>query len=372
MRTVHAPGGADYQIQGNDLDQSSYSHCAMRISIYCHSIAPSIDGVCRRFTGILEELCKQGHEIQLFTLEEVPEELPVAIKRENIITLPYFFMPAYPDKKVAKPTFVAMYHIYSNLRRFRPEVIHVTADGIAQMFALGGLLVQVPVVGSFHTDILDLVKSRNANWFQKGVILFKEFVDCRVMNSCATTSKSFSRKLAVQGAKIDHIIQTAVNSEVFHPSKINKDLRSELTFGHPDAFLCVYVGRISKEKKLDVIVDALKDIDDAYLAIIGDGPEGATFAARHSKHHRIYCKPRFLNHHELAEVTLHGPRFPLTCSVNKISCLQVYASSDIHVSASEFETLGNTVLEAFSCSIPVVVPRTQVKYQLGLVYSVQF
>ena len=29
------------------------------------------------------------------------------------------------------------------------------------------------------------------------------------------------------------------------------------------------------------------------------------------------------------------------------------------MSASEFETLGNTVLEAFSSQIPVVVPRTQ-------------
>lgn len=31
----------------------------------------------------------------------------------------------------------------------------------------------------------------------------------------------------------------------------------------------------------------------------------------------------------------------------------------MHVSASVFETLGNTVLEAFACGIPVVVPRTQ-------------
>jgi glycosyltransferase involved in cell wall biosynthesis len=275
----------------------------MRIAIYCHSIAPSIDGVCRRYTGILEEMCRQGHEILLFTLEEQPEELPAALKKENIVTLPYFFMPAYPDKKVAKPTFVAMYTIYRKLLQFRPEIIHVTSDGIAQMFALTGLLVGVPVVGAFHTDIVDLVKSRDANWFQQSCILFKEFVDCRVMNSCATTSKSFSRKLAVQGAKIDHIIHTAVNSKTFHPSKLNKELRSELTFGHPEAFLCVYVGRISREKNLEVIVEALKGIDDAYLAIIGDGPEGATYASRHSRHNRIYCKPRFLGHHELAEVS---------------------------------------------------------------------
>jgi hypothetical protein len=59
----------------------------------------------------------------------------------------------------------------------------------------------------------------------------------------------------------------------------------------------------------------------------------------------------------------------LSVSVSVCLCLscpvpQVYASSDIHVSASEFETLGNTVLEAFSCAIPVVVPRTQVLHAL--------
>ena len=31
----------------------------------------------------------------------------------------------------------------------------------------------------------------------------------------------------------------------------------------------------------------------------------------------------------------------------------------LHLIHIEFETLGNTVLEAFSCGIPVVVPRTQ-------------
>jgi glycosyltransferase involved in cell wall biosynthesis len=119
-----------------------------------------------------------------------------------------------------------------------------------------------------------------------------------------------------------------------------RDIRKEFTFGNPDAFLCVYVGRISKEKRMEVMVEAVRSIDNAYLAIIGDGPSAKTYAAMHGKENRIYCKPRFLTHDELA---------------------QVYASSDVHVSASEFETLGNTVLEAFGCQVPVVVPRTQVK-----------
>lgn len=105
-----------------------------------------------------------------------------------------------------------------------------------------------------------------------------------------------------------------------------------------EAFLCVYVGRISREKRIDVIAEAVKRIPGAYLAIIGDGPGAAFYAAAHGKENRIYCRPGFLCHTELAEV---------------------YASSDLHVTASQFETLGNTVLEAFACGVPVVVPKCQ-------------
>lgn len=114
-----------------------------------------------------------------------------------------------------------------------------------------------------------------------------------------------------------------------------------MTFGDPAGFLCVYVGRISEEKRLDILIEAIKKLSGArktYLAVVGDGPLAEKYASLHGAEQGVYCKPRFLSHPELAEV---------------------YASADVHVSASEFETLGNTVLEAFACGLPVVVPRTQ-------------
>lgn len=77
-----------------------------------------------------------------------------------------------------------------------------------------------------------------------------------------------------------------------------------MTFEDDSGFLCVYVGRISNEKRLDVIIEAVKGLtgSKAYLAIVGDGPTAPQYASLHGATNRIYCKPRFLSHEELAEV----------------------------------------------------------------------
>lgn len=139
---------------------------------------------------------------------------------------------------------------------------------------------------------------------------------------------------------VHHVITLLSLFSLPVPSPL-RALRREMMFGDADGFLCVYVGRISNEKRLDIVIDVMRRLSGprrAYLAIVGDGPSAPVYAQFHGPEHGVYCRPRFLSHAELAEV---------------------YASSDVHVSASEFETLGNTVLEAFSCGIPVVVPRTQ-------------
>eukprot|EP01031_Cornospumella_fuschlensis_P034676 gene34676-41990_t len=226
---------------------------------------------------------------------------------------------------------------------FRPEIIHVVADAYSQTFVLAGLLLGIPVVGSFHTDIIDLLRTHHAFFFQEWFVLAKEMTDSFVLDAAATTSLSFQQKLRTHQVHCDHVLITAVDSSVFAPARRDPQVRRELTFGDADdAFLCVYVGRISEEKRIDVLVEALRllrgDGAKAYLAIVGDGPQAAKYAALHGKESRIYCRPRFLSHDELAGL---------------------YASSDVHVTASEFETLGNTVLEANACALPVVTPRTQ-------------
>ena len=78
---------------------------------------------------------------------------------------------------------------------------------------------------------------------------------------------------------------------MFH--RFNQKIRDAFTFGHkPDAFLCVFVGRISREKRIDVLVDALRGIPGAYLAIVGDGPSASVYGSLHGDINRVYCQVR--------------------------------------------------------------------------------
>ena len=93
----------------------------MKIGIYSHSIAPSIDGVCRRFTSIMHELVRQGHEIILFTMEAAPEDLPSST---FTVLLDHMTFPQYPQKKAAKPTISTFMYILRQLKHFQPAVIN--------------------------------------------------------------------------------------------------------------------------------------------------------------------------------------------------------------------------------------------------------
>jgi glycosyltransferase involved in cell wall biosynthesis len=189
-----------------------------------------------------------------------------------------------------------------------PQVIHVVADGFSQFFAFIAMTLRIPIVASFHTDLIDLLETHGALGFQKQLVTTKEAIDSIVMDSCATTSKSFMKKLKKQHVHCEHVIITAVDNKLFHPDKRSEKLRKEMMFGDENGFLCVYVGRISGEKRLDVVIEAIKNLEindgkKAYLAIIGDGPSAAKYAEYHGPENRVYCRPKFLNHPELAEVS---------------------------------------------------------------------
>jgi hypothetical protein len=85
-----------------------------------------------------------------------------------------------------------------------------------------GQLLSIPILGSFHTDLLDLLSTHNADPFQKFCIWLKERIDSDILDSCATTSVSFKEKLSKSGLRFQHILITAVDTNTFSSSKRNE------------------------------------------------------------------------------------------------------------------------------------------------------
>ena len=114
------------------------------------------------------------------------------------------------------------------------------------------------------------------------------------------------------------------------------------------------MGRVSKEKGLDILLDAFHSLLSAgrneELAIIGDGPYLQELEERYV--HRSIHFLRYRNGEQLA---------------------RLYASADILAFPSENDTFGNAVVEAHASGIPVVVvnrggPQEQVTHGVdGLV-----
>ncbi|CAM9959644.1 unnamed protein product, partial [Laminaria digitata] len=152
--------------------------------------------------------------------------------------------------------------------------MHCTVDAISPFLILAARMNNVPVVGSVHTDVQELLSEMRV-WPIVGFVTgLKEGAESRLLDSCATTSPSFQKKLAQRGVLSDHVMKTGVAVDLFRPGASNDEVRNHLTFGNPDGLLVVYVGRFGPEKRIDQLLTMCGSVDGVYLALVGDGAMG--------------------------------------------------------------------------------------------------
>lgn len=121
---------------------------------------------------------------------------------------------------------------------------------------------------------------------------------------------------------------------------INKDEGVAFGLSIPEnKRILLYVGRISWEKNLRVLVEAFKRMnhEEYHLVVIGDGPAKVSLEAG-LKHTGSVTFTGYLKGEQLAEA---------------------YASSDIFTFPSVSETFGQVVLEAQASGLPVVAMRSE-------------
>lgn len=206
--------------------------------------------------------------------------------------------------------------------------------GLAGMAA--ARIAGIPVIGQYHTDlpvyvsritgdaVLSDLSAAWVSWFYRSLD--------RVLAPSGATMERLGQ-LGVPLEKV-RLIPRGIDLALFTPERRDKRAFDDLGLGAGPTVL--YVGRISREKGLDQLIDGFawfaRTQPTAKLVLVGSGPYAQELAARVASERVIFTGER--SGEELA---------------------RLYASSDVFVFPSETETFGNAVVEAQAAGLPVIV-----------------
>lgn len=303
----------------------------MRIAMFTEVFLPKIDGVVTRVTRTLEQLAELGHEVLLFAPGDPPE---VYAGFEVVKVRSMSFWPVYPELEYGLPTPA----IAKRMADFKPDVVHaVNPVWLAAFGVLSATRRDLPLVASFHTNIPEYTDELKIGWLRRPAEHWIRLLHNKAeLNLC--TSGPMVLKAGEVGINNVELWPKAVDTVGYTPARRSPEMRERLSGGHPDAPLVVYVGRISREKNLNLlakIMPALRErVPGARLAMVGSGP-----------------------HRDELQKVLDPAWTTFTGYMSGAELAEAFASGDAFVFPSLTETLGLVALESMASGVPVVGAR---------------
>jgi glycosyltransferase involved in cell wall biosynthesis len=300
----------------------------MRVAIITENFLPKLDGVTRTLARLLEHLQVQGHEALVLGPDSGMDEYAGA----EIVGTAGLPLPFYPELKwnFFRPLFVR------RLSEFQPDIVHLVDPvilGAPGLFT--ARLLNRPIVSSYHTNLAAYCEHFGFGLLTRPMWSYNRFIH----NQCALTfcpSPSTAAMLREQGFERLRIWSRGIDTNLFQPGRRSDSLRASWLTGREQAenkVILLYVGRVSWEKNLRMLVQAYRRLDHrlCHLVIVGDGPA-----------------------HAEMQQELAGLPVTFTGYLRGDALATAYASADIFAFPSYTETFGQVVLEAMASSLPVV------------------
>jgi alpha-1,6-mannosyltransferase len=212
------------------------------------------------------------------------------------------------------------------LQEAKPDLVeagdagHCAWAALRQQQRLG-----IPAVAFYHSDLPRLVEHRFGRQAARGARRYLAHV-YRRFDMVLAPSRLMVAQLADMGVTGALHQPLGIDSGVFRPERRVDTLREHLRLP-PGARLLVYAGRFTAEKKLLLLIEAVRKLGRPYhLVLIGGGDELP-------RHPQITYIPFKRDQRQLA---------------------RLLASCDVLVHPGDCETFGLIVLEAMACGLPVV------------------
>ncbi len=334
----------------------------MKIAIITSGFLPVIDGVTVSSWARLQKLSQWGHQVLLFCPDysqlasiypNWKDYIGSILPGVRVINLPSTpFMDLDFERNVA---FWAYPQLQKELKQFQPDIVHVDEPErlFFGFFRIPGINYSksagIPCVSFFRTNFLDYAEDyfplfpeaiTAIHWIFKHIFIWiYNAYDVTLVSSQVTHPK-----LIEMGINNTHY----ANLLGFDASQFHPNLRQAGFFQQyyqlpeiDQKVKLIFLGRLTPDKGWDFTLKLLPDLakvvnlDRVAWIIAGDGP----MRDQINQHFQ-----QFTSHiHFLGRVTPENVP-------------AILANCDLHITTSEKETRGLTILEAFAAGIPVLAP----------------
>lgn len=272
-----------------------------------------------------------GYEIIVVTSCSQVHAQGITIK--NFPPIAEFVLPEYELQKIGYPPLLKILDWL--VREEITEIIISTPGPVGCTALLAAKLLGLPSVSIYHTDFPQYVSILTDDPFMemltwKFMHWFYSQQEVVYVNSEDYRQSWLRRGLPAERLRI---LPRGLDTQLFHPSKKSPSFWQDRGL-QPDETGVLFVGRISKEKNLAVLVATAKELKNkgakVRFLLVGDGP---------------YLKElRTLLPDAIFTGYLHGE-----------ALATAFASADIFAFPSTTDTFGNVIIEAQACGTPCIV-----------------
>ena len=331
----------------------------MRIGIFTDTYRPQVNGVVSSILTLEKELRKKGHKVYIITTTD--PDAPMV--EPNVLRLPSMEFKPLPQYRLGM---LYSLRIIKKIKRLELDIIHSQTEwGVGTFARFAAINLEIPLVHTYHTLYEYYTHYITRGHFtvpaKKLAAAISKFY-CEKCNALIVPTRKVEDILySYDVDKNMNIIPTGIELNKFYRENYTdeeiKFMRESFNIQDSD-FLCVYIGRIAKEKSIDVLIDMFSKIKDETFKfmIVGRGP----------------VVDELKNQAENLGIS---DRVIFAGEVPHDKVPVYYQMGDVFLNASISETQGLTFVEAMAAKTPVNarydlnLEDLLVKNEAGLVYK---
>jgi glycosyltransferase involved in cell wall biosynthesis len=311
----------------------------MKILLATESYHPNVDGGAVARRNLAVRLKERGHDVAVVAPGLKSKNYQEKINGITVYRAKGRTLPLYPDYKFC---LFPLKEVKRIINEFQPDVIDINTPYQIGLCALStAKKMEIPTIGTIHVQPENMLMSverakfllnimENLAW--RYIITF--FNRCDYVTSPTQTAIDLMKS---HGLKTQaRAISSGIDLSVFKPQNNGDNLKKK--FSIPDKPIVLYTGRISGEKRLDVLIRAMPKVLnslDAHLVICGSGREKSNL--------EIMVDDLGVSDSVTFTGFLSSEDFP-----------SIYNMADLFVIPSESELQSIVTMEALASGLPVV------------------